>query len=118
MTPEQHRNAITHAMLRCCRAYGTSASAGAIAGFEAALNDLLKLHEACLAHNEMLAALLQMSPESRGRHGLQPHPDEACPKCGHTHTIPISTISSDTVDHRCALCGTLATTEKHLRGNT
>lgn len=118
MNPEQHRNAITHAMQRCCRAYGTSDSDGAIAGFEVALNDLVKLHEACLAHNEMMAALLQMKQELRGWNGLLPHPDEACPKCGHVHTIPVATINSDAVDQRCALCGTLVSTEKHHRGNT
>jgi hypothetical protein len=60
MTPQEHKNAINAAMMRCCRAYGTSASGGAITGFEQHLDELVRMYTACLAHNEMQNAQIQL----------------------------------------------------------
>ena len=59
MTPQDHKNAILAAMLRCCRAYGTTASPGAIAGFEQALDVLVKELEVSSADRVYLEAKLQ-----------------------------------------------------------
>lgn len=111
MQPEQHKNAITDAMLRCCRAYGTAASAGAIAGFEVALNELLKLHKACIAHNEMFAAMLQSASSGAATPGLLTNAGEGCPNCEHLHSFARRVLGQNTVEHRCALCGELVKTE-------
>ncbi|MGE4368038.1 MAG: hypothetical protein AB7E12_00010 [Burkholderiaceae bacterium] len=60
MTPDEHKNAIMGALLRCCRAYGTSASGGAITGFEQHLDELVRMYTACLAHNDMQNAQIQL----------------------------------------------------------
>lgn len=60
MTPQEHKNAIMAALLRTNRAYGTSAHSGALAGFEQHLDELVNMYTACLAHNDMQNAQIQL----------------------------------------------------------
>lgn len=64
MKPQEHKQAVMQAFMRCRRDYGLSDNG--VADFEKELDSLLAHYQACIAHNEMLLARLRL--EAKHKH--------------------------------------------------
>lgn len=61
MKPQEHKQAVMQAFMRCRRDYGQSDNG--VADFEKELDSLLAHYQACIAHNEMLLARLRLQEQ-------------------------------------------------------
>lgn len=73
MTPQEHKNAINAAMMRCVRYRDTPDSGEAVEAHDEAVAALVRCYEAALRHGEYIESLLRkaLSDLEKARHTIE-----------------------------------------------